>query len=143
MKSVDKKVIGFTCGAFDITHAGHYLMFKENRAKCDFLIVGLQTDPSIDRKHKHKPVQSIKERTIQLKACKYIDKVIIYKTEKDLVELLKKIMPDIRFLGADWKGKNFTGKELPIKVSFNSRNHNYSSTNLRERILKSEIKRNK
>lgn len=138
MKKETKKVIGFTCGAFDITHAGHYLMFEENKKKCDYLIVGLQTDPSLDRKEKHKPVQSIKERLIQLKACKYIDKVIIYKTEKDLVKLLKKLKPDVRFLGMDWKDKNFTGKELPIKVIFNTRNHNYSSSNLRDKIIKKE-----
>lgn len=138
MRKEIKKNIGFTCGAFDITHAGHYLMFEENRKKCDFLIVGLQTDPSIDRTNKNKPIQSIKERLIQLKACKYIDKVIIYKTEKDLIKLLKKLKPDIRFIGMDWKGKDFTGKELPIKVIYNKRNHNYSSSNLRERILKAE-----
>lgn len=138
MEKRNKKTIGFTCGAFDITHAGHYLMFAENRAKCDFLIVGLQIDPSLDRPNKHKPIQSIKERLIQLKACKYIDKVVIYKTEKDLVKLLKKINPDVRFLGMDWKGRKFTGKELPIKVIFNTRNHNYSSSNLIKRIVKKE-----
>ncbi|NVN96544.1 MAG: adenylyltransferase/cytidyltransferase family protein [Bacteroidetes bacterium] len=135
----NKKIIGFTCGAFDLTHAGHYLMFGENRKKCDFLIVGLQTDPSIDRKEKHKPIQSIKERLIQLKACKYIDKIVIYKTEKDLIKLLEKIKPNIRFLGIDWKGKKFTGKELPIKVIFNTRNHNYSSSNLIKRISRKII----
>lgn len=137
-----KKIIGFTCGAFDLTHAGHYLMFEENKKKCDFLIVGLQTDPSIDRKEKHKPIQSIKERVIQLKACRYIDKVIIYKTEKDLIKLLKKLNPDIRFLGADWRDKNFTGRDLPIKIIYNSRNHNYSTTHLRERIIKNNKKEN-
>lgn len=135
----NKKIIGFTCGAFDLTHAGHYLMFEEARKKCDFLIVGLQVNPSIDRKNKNKPIQSTKERLIQLKACKHIDKIIIYKTEIDLFNLLKKIKPDIRFIGMDWKRKNFTGKELPIKVIFNSRNHNYSSSNLRKKILKAEI----
>ncbi len=135
MKNKTKKIIGFTCGAFDLTHAGHYLMFKENKEKCDFLIVGLQTDPSIDRKDKNKPIQTIKERLIQLTSCKYIDKIIVYKTEADLIKLLKKINPDIRFLGMDWKGKNFTGKELPIKVIFNSRNHNYSTSNIRNKII--------
>ena len=139
-KNRENLVWGFTCGAFDITHAGHYLMFAEIKKKCDFLIVGLQTDPSIDRENKHKPVQSTKERLIQLKACKYIDKVIIYKTEKDLIELLKKERPDVRFLGMDWKGKDFTGKDLPINVIFNKRDHNYSSSNLRERIIKRELK---
>lgn len=135
MKKEIKKIIGFTCGAFDLTHAGHYLMFEEVKKKCDFLIVGLQTDPSIDRKNKNKPIQSVKERLIQLKACKYIDKVIIYKTEDALIKLLKKINPNIRFLGMDWKGKKFTGKELPIKVIFNSRKHNYSTSQLRKKML--------
>jgi glycerol-3-phosphate cytidylyltransferase len=134
------KTIGFTCGAFDLTHAGHYLMFEENKKKCDYLIVGLQTDPSIDRKNKNKPIQSIKERKIQLQACRYIDEIIIYKTEKDLVKLLKKLRPDMRFLGMDWKGKDFTGKDLPIKVIYNSRDHNYSTSNLRKRIIKTEPK---
>jgi len=129
---------GFTCGAFDLTHAGHYLMFEEARKQCDYLIVGLQTDPSIDRKSKNKPVQSIKERKIQLKACRYIDKILLYKTEKDLYELLKEFKPDVRFVGMDWKGKHFTGDDLSIKIIFNSRNHNYSTSSLRKRIYNSE-----
>ena len=141
-KSKGKKIIGFTCGAFDLTHAGHYLMFQEVKKKCDFLIVGLQIDPSIDRKNKNKPVQTLAERMIQLKACKYIDKIIVYKTEKGLVELLKKLRPDVRFVGDDWKNKNYTGKNLPIKVIFNSRNHNYSTTNLRQRVI-NEYKKHK
>ncbi len=131
----NKKIVGFTCGSFDLTHAGHYLMFREIKEKCDYLIVGLQSDPSIDRKEKNKPIQSLKERKIQLEACKYIDKIMHYKTEEDLIKLLKTIMPDIRFLGEDWKNKNYTGKNLPIKIIFNSRSHNYSSTNLRKRII--------
>jgi glycerol-3-phosphate cytidylyltransferase len=138
MVAKNKNVIGFTCGAFDITHAGHYLMFKECREQCDFLIVGLQVNPNVDRKEKHKPVQTLKERRIQLESCKYIDKIITYKTEKDLIELIKDLKPDIRFIGADWKGKDFTGKNLPIKVVFNSRNHNYSSSALRDRIIKAK-----
>jgi glycerol-3-phosphate cytidylyltransferase len=143
MTSKKKKgeIIGFTCGAFDITHAGHYLMFKEIKRKCDYLVVGLQTDPSIDREYKNKPVQSLKERLIQLESCRYIDKVVTYTTEDDLIKLLKKLKPDVRFLGADWKGKDFTGKELPIKVVFNKRDHNYSSSNLRNRIIKSNAKK--
>jgi glycerol-3-phosphate cytidylyltransferase len=138
MVANNKNIIGFTCGAFDITHAGHYLMFKECREQCDFLIVGLQVNPNIDRKEKHKPVQTLKERRIQLEACKYIDKIITYKTEKDLYDLLKKLKPDIRFMGIDWKDKpNYARDKLPlIKVIYNSRNHNYSSTALRERVIK-------
>lgn len=125
---------GFTCGAFDITHAGHYLMFEECKNQCDYLIVGLQTDPSLDRPEKHRPVQSTEERLIQLQACRFIDEIIIYETENDLLKLLKNLNPDIRFVGEDHKGKPFTGDDLPIKIIFNSRNHNYSSSNLINRI---------
>lgn len=128
---------GFTCGAFDLTHAGHYLMFKECRENCDWLIVGLQTDPSIDRAHKNKPVQSLEERRIQLESCKYIDQIVVYEREADLLELLKNIKPDIRFIGSDWKGKLFTGHELDIPIFWNSRDHSYSSSSLRERVAKS------
>ena len=134
---------GFTCGSFDLTHYGHYMMFKECKDKCDYLIVGLQTDPTIDRPHKNKPIQDIKERYGQLESCKYIDKIIIYETEKELVNLLEEIKPDMRFLGSDWKDKHFTGDELPIKIIFNSNrdNHGYSSSNLRKRVYEDEKKR--
>lgn len=125
---------GFTCGAFDLLHAGHLIMLKEIKSQCDYLIVGLQTDPSIDRPTKHKPIETIEERLIRLKSCKYVDKIVVYDTELDLYNLLKEIKPDIRFIGADWKGKSFTGDDLPIKIIFNSRDHNYSSSNLIERI---------
>ena len=125
---------GFTCSAFDFLHAGHLIMLKEVRAQCDYLIVGLHTDPSIDRPEKHKPIETVEERKIRLQACKYVDKIITYDTEEDLYNLLKELKPDIRFLGEDHKGKPFTGDDLPIKIVYNSRNHNYSSSNLRERI---------
>lgn len=131
---------GFTCGAFDLLHAGHILMFKEIRAQCDFLIVGLQKDPSTTDKSyrgkkKNKPIETVEERKIKLEGCRYIDQIILYNTEADLYDLLKELKPDIRFLGADWEGKHFTGDDLPIKVIFNSRGHDYSSSNLRKRIL--------
>jgi glycerol-3-phosphate cytidylyltransferase len=142
MKQVkkSKKIIGFTCGAFDLTHAGHYLMFEEVRKQCDYLVVGLQIDPSIDRKEKNKPIQSLEERFIQLKACRYIDKIEIYNTEKGLLTLLKKIKPDVRFMGEDWRNRpNYSRDMLPdMKVIYNSRNHNYSTTNLRKRIAERE-----
>src|ERR1035437_9358320 len=116
---------GFTAGAFDLLHAGHILMFKEIRAQCDFLVVGLQTDPTTDRPEKNKPIETIEERKIKLEGCKYIDQIILYNTEADLYNLLKKLKPDVRFLGADWKDKHFTGENLPIKVIFNSRDHDY------------------
>lgn len=126
---------GFTCGAFDLLHYGHLLMLKEVREQCDFLIVGLQIDPSIDRPDKNKPIETVEERKIRLEGCKYIDEIITYNTEEDLYNLLKELKPDIRFVGADWKGKHFTGDDLSIKIIFNTRNHNYSSSNLRKRIL--------
>lgn len=125
---------GFTAGSMDLLHAGHVVMLKECKAQCDYLIVGLQTDPSIDRPEKHKPIETIEERMIRLKGCKYVDKVIVYETELDLFNLLKELKPDVRFLGEDWKGKQFTGDTLPIKIIYNSRNHNFSSSNLIERI---------
>lgn len=131
-----KKIIGFTCGAFDLTHAGHYLMFEECRKQCDYLIVGLQTDPSIDRPDKNKPVQSLEERYLQLAACRWIDSIVIYTDEKHLLEVLSFLKIDIRFMGADWKGKpNYSRDRLPeMKVIYNSRDHGYSTSALRERI---------
>jgi glycerol-3-phosphate cytidylyltransferase len=128
------KVVGFTCGAFDLCHAGHLIMFKEIRKQCDYLIVGLQTDPSIDRPEKNKPIETIEERMIRLQACKYIDKIVVYTTELDLYNILKELRPTVRFLGEDHRGKPFTGDDLGLEIIFNSRNHNYSSSNLLQRI---------
>ncbi|MEN9881481.1 MAG: hypothetical protein RLZZ308_664 [Candidatus Parcubacteria bacterium] len=132
--------IGFTCGAFDLCHAGHMLMFKECKEHCDYLIVGLHTDPTLDRPTKNKPVQTLEERRIQLESVKYVDKVITYDTEADLYALLQDNPHhiDVRIIGADWKGEPFTGHDLPIEVVFNSRNHNYSSSELRKRIKEAE-----
>lgn len=128
------KIVGFTAGALDLLHAGHVMMLKECKAQCDYLIVGLQTDPSIDRPDKHKPIETIEERMIRLKGCRYVDKIVVYEREFDLYNLLQDLKPDVRFLGEDWKGKRFTGYDLPITIIYNSRNHNYSSSNLIERI---------
>lgn len=132
--------IGFTCGAFDLCHAGHMLMFKECKNSCDYLIVGLQTDPSIDRASKNRPVQSLEERRIQLEAVRYIDEIVLYSTEQELYELLQNNERNItvRIVGADWEGKHFTGDDLPIDVVFNSRSHSYSSSDLRRRIKEAE-----
>ena len=115
-------------------------MLKECREQCDFLIVGLEIDPSVDRPNKKKPVETVEERMIRLEGCKYVDKIIIYTDEVDLYNLLKKLNPDIRFMGADWKGKpNYSRDKLPeMKVIYNNRNHNYSSSNLRKRIIESK-----
>ena len=130
------KKIGFTCSCFDLLHAGHILMLKDAKEQCDYLIVGLQTDSTIDRSNiKNKPVQSLEERKIQLEAVKYIDEIIIYSSEKELYKLLKKLNPTIRILGSDYKGKDFTGKDLKTKIYYHNRNHNYSSSNLRKKLL--------
>ncbi len=133
---------GFTCGAFDLLHAGHYLMLKEAKERCYYLIAGLHSDPSTEGKEyrgkkKNRPIQSLEERRIQLEGCKYVDEIWVYDTEDELYELLKKLKPDIRIIGADWKGKKYTGWDLDIPVYFNSRDHDYSTTNLRKRVYDS------
>ena len=139
MAILDSKIIrGFTCGTMDLLHAGHILMLKEVKEQCHYLIVGLHRDPTIDRPEKNKPIQSVEERRIQLEAVKYVDEIIEYDTEEDLIKVLKMISPNVRFVGEDWKGNpNLTGVNLPIKIVYNTRDHNYSSTELRDRILES------
>ncbi len=138
----EKAVRGFTCGAMDLLHAGHVLMLKECRKQCDYLIVGLQTDPSgapenYRGKKKNKPIETLEERKIRLEGCRYVDEIRVYDTEDDLYKLLQELKPDVRFLGADWKDKHYTGYDLPIKIIFNSRDHKFSSSDLRERIRNS------
>ena len=131
--------IGFTCGSFDLLHAGHIMMLKDAKEQCDKLIVGLQTDPTIDRpKTKNKPTQTLKERKIQLEAVKYIDEIIIYETENELRKLIFDLDPDIRIIGTDWKSKPFTGYSLHIPIYWHERRHDYSTTNLRIRIKSEE-----
>ena len=131
--------IGFTCGSFDLLHAGHIMMLKDAKEQCDKLIVGLQTDPTIDRpKTKNKPTQTLKERKIQLEAVKYIDEIIIYETENELRKLIFDLDPDIRIIGTDWKSKPFTGYSLHIPIYWHERMHDYSTTNLRIRIKSEE-----
>lgn len=125
---------GFTCSAFDLLHSGHITMLKEAKEHCDYLIVGLHTNPQIDRPKKHKPVQSILERYIQLTGCKYVDEIIPYDTEEDLYNLLQILQPDIRIIGEEYKDKEFTGKSLPIEIYYNKRRHRYSSTLLRQKL---------
>lgn len=132
---------GFTCGAFDLCHAGHMLMFKECKEYCDYLIVGLQTDPSLDRPEKNKPILSLEERRIMLEGIKYIDEVVTYEREEDLYNLLKEnaLKIDVRIVGADWKDKPFTGHDLPMKVIFNTRDHGYSTSDIRKRVCDVEL----
>jgi len=135
---------GFTCGAFDLLHAGHVLMLKECKSYCDHLIVGLQRDPSVDRENKNKPVQTYEERDIMINAIRWVDEVVYYDTESDLYSLLEKLDIDVRIVGADWADKQFTGYDLPIKVVFNSRDHGYSTSSLRSRVYQAEaIRRHK
>lgn len=128
---------GFTCSAFDLLHAGHIAMLEEAKSQCDYLIVGLHTDPTLDRPAKNRPIQSTFERYIQLKGCRFVDEVIPYDTEADLLNLLKIVKPDIRILGVEYKDRDYTGKELGIKVYYNTRDHTYSSSELRKRVCKS------
>ena len=135
--------IGFVCSAFDLFHAGHVLMLAEAKKQCDYLIVGLQNDPTVDRTSKNKPVQSIVERQLQLNGCRYIDEVWIYNTEKDLEDLLWTLPIDVRILGAEYKDNEFTGKEIchkrNIDLYFNSRDHNFSSSGLRKQVYEAEL----
>jgi len=128
-------MIGFTCGAFDLLHAGHVVMLKEAKENCDYLIVGLQTDPSLDREEKNQPIQSVYERFIQLNAIQYVDEVIPYDTEESLSDLLESTPIDLRFVGEEYKDKPFTGDNLPIEVFYTNRKHSFSTTNLRNRVL--------
>ena len=143
MKVIDGLIydtVGFTCSCFDLLHAGHIIMLKYAKARCDRLIVGLQTDPTIDRPDtKNKPIQSLEERQIQLEAVKYVDEIFTYDTEEDLYKKLLFINPDVRILGSDYIGKSFTGDDLDIKIYYHDRNHNYSTTNLRKKIVSEHI----
>ena len=129
---------GFTCSTFDLLHAGHVLMLKEAKEVCDYLIVGLQVDPTLDRPNKNKPVQSYYERWVQLSAVKYVDEVIPYTTEEELLTILQNYDINIRILGDEYTRKPFTGDSLNMEHHFNKRTHYYSSTELRQRIKESE-----
>ena len=131
---------GFTCSTFDLFHAGHVMMLREAKEQCDYLIVGLQTDPTIDRPKKNKPVQSVFERFIQLNACVYVDEVVVYATEKELKDILLSYPIDVRILGEEYKDKEFTGHDIEMDYYFNERKHSFSTTELRQRVINAEIK---
>ena len=130
--------IGITFSCFDVLHAGHLKMLEEAKSQCDYLIVGLQIDPTVDRPQKNKPVQSIIERYIQLKSCRFVDEISPYSTEADLMEILQSFKIDVRIIGEDYLEKDFTGKnyceEQNIRIHYNGRKHPYSSTYLKKRI---------
>ena len=134
--------IGFTASTFDLLHAGHVAMLRDAKSQCDYLICGLQIDPSYDRIEKNKPVQTIVERYTQLSAVKYVDEIIVYATENDLIDILQMYSIDIRILGEEYRNKDFTGKDecrqLGIDLYFNERNHRFSSSGLRKRIIDNE-----
>ena len=135
---------GITFGAFDLFHAGHILMLEEAKSVCDYLIVCIQSDPSVDRKEKNKPVQSVVEREIQVSACKYVDEVLIYDTEQDLLEIIETIDWDLRIIGEEYKDKEFTGRKRTLdKCYFNKRPHNFSSSELRNRVSKEHFNKAK
>ena len=127
---------GFTASCFDLLHAGHILMLKEAKSVCDYLVVGLHVDPSLERPGKNKPVQSIVERHIQLEAVKYVDEIVVYSTEKDLEETLFAYDIDIRIIGEEYMDRNYSGKGFTPHEYYNKRNHGYSSSELRQRIKK-------
>jgi glycerol-3-phosphate cytidylyltransferase len=134
--------IGFTASQFDMLHAGHVAMLSEAKNHCDYLIAGLQNNASWDRPEKNAPIQSIVERQIQLAATRYVDEIVVYNTEKDLEDILLTLPIDIRILGVEYQDKEFTGKDIcnkrNIKLIFNKRDHSFSSSSLRKRVVEAE-----
>jgi glycerol-3-phosphate cytidylyltransferase len=136
---------GITFSAFDLLHAGHIKMLEEAKSHCDYLIVGLQTDPKLDRPEKNSPTQTVVERYIQLKGCKFVDEIIPYTTERDLEDILRSYKIDVRIVGEEYLDKNFTGRlyceEKGIELYFNKRDHRFSSSGLRKEVAVRELSR--
>ena len=137
--------IGFTASTFDLFHAGHIMMLKEAKTQCDYLIVGLQTDPTIDRPQKNKPVQGVFERYVQLQACKYVDEIVPYATEKELLDILLSYPIRVRILGEEYEHQEFTGKTEcwahEIEIYYNRREHSFSTSELRQRVVAAEVEK--
>ena len=135
--------VGFTCSTFDLLHAGHVIMLREAKEQCDYLICGLQVDPSIDRKEKNVPIQTIVERYTQLKGIKYVDEIIPYATETDLEDILSMYPIDVRILGEEYRDGKFTGRatcaKRGIELYFNKRDHRFSTSDLRNRVCTKTI----
>jgi glycerol-3-phosphate cytidylyltransferase len=143
LENSDKK-IGCTFSCWDLLHAGHNIFLEDCKNNCEILCVGLQTDPTIDRPEKNKPIQSLEEREIQVKSCRYVDYYFIYSTEETLYNSVVNLKPDIRFLGNDYVGKKYTGDDLNVPIHYHPRSyHNYSTTNLRKNIYNRELEKNK
>ena len=138
-----KEIIGFTAGNFDLLHPGYIYTFEEAKKHCDRFIVFLQKDPSLHRKSKYKPVVPLYERYKTLMAIRYIDEVYTYQTEDELLKLIEFFKPDVRILGEDYIGEEFTGKDLPIEVIYTTRTHDWSTTKIKDLITKQTIKQNK
>lgn len=140
------RTIGITCSTFDLLHAGHILMLEECKKYCDYLICALQVDPTIDRPEKNKPIQSLVERYIQLEAVKYVDKIVPYTTEEELITIFSSLDLNVRIIGEDYKNKDFTAKDIchkrNITLVYNKRDHNFSSSTLRQRIYEQESNKN-
>lgn len=134
--------IGITFSTFDLLHAGHIAMLSEAKNHCDYLIAGLQTDPTLDRATKNSPVQSIVERQIQLQATRYVDEIVVYQTEKDLEDILLSMPIDVRILGVEYENRDFTGRDIcnkrGIELIYNGRDHSFSSSSLRKRVAEAE-----
>ncbi len=139
---MENKKVGITFSAFDLLHAGHVKMLEDAKAQCDYLIVGLQTDPTLDRPEKNRPTQTVVERYIQLKACKFVDEIVPYATEQDLEDILRSFKIDVRIIGEEYKEKKFTGREYceekGIELYYNCRDHRFSSTSLRKVVFDKE-----
>lgn len=140
--------IGITFSTFDLLHAGHIAMLAEAKNHCDYLIAGLQIDPTIDRPDtKNAPVQSIVERQIQLAGCRYVDEVVVYETEKDLEDILLTLPIDVRILGVEYRERDFTGRQIcidrEIELLYNTRDHSFSSSNLRKRVFEAQANKTK
>lgn len=135
-------IIGLTASTFDLLHAGHVLMLREAKSQCDYLICALQVDPSLDRPEKNAPVQTLVERYAQLQAVKYVDEIVVYQTERDLEDILELYPINVKIMGKEYKDKDFTGREIckrrGISIYFNSRDHRFSSSDLRARVAKAE-----
>jgi len=135
--------VGITCSTFDLLHAGHVVMLREAKSQCDYLICALQNDPSVDRPDKNKPVQNIVERQAQLAAIKYVDEILVYNTEKELLDILGMYQIDVKIMGEEYRDQDFTGKDLcrqrDIEFYFNKRDHRFSTSDLRKRVVETGL----
>jgi len=135
--------VGITCSTFDLLHAGHVAMLREAKTQCDYLICALQNDPSVDRPNKNKPVQNIVERQAQLAAIRYVDEILVYNTELELLDILRMYQIDVKIMGEEYRDIDFTGKDIcqkrGIEFYFNKRDHRFSTSDLRKRVAENTL----